>query len=169
MTEWGLRYHALTMLRRASWVRPPQTYGEPHVTAVPHNPGRDRSRGHSRRQVLVTGLAASALLATNALPSPAAAAAGPARRTSLPKSVPPKAELPRAVLPRPTGPFAVGTVALHLVDRSRTEPWVPGTSAHRELMVSLWYPARPGGAARAVPQMAAAAAAHFGSAEGPPP
>lgn len=161
MTEWGLRYHALTMLRRASWVRPPQTYGEPHVTAVPHNPGRDRSRGHSRRQVLVTGLAASALLATNALPSPATAAAGPARRTSLPKAV-----LPKAVLPRPTGPFAVGTVALHLVDRSRTEPWVPGTSAHRELMVSLWYPARPGGAARAVPQMTAAAAAHFGSAEG---
>ncbi|WP_327310748.1 alpha/beta hydrolase family protein [Streptomyces sp. NBC_01243] len=131
------------------------------MTAVPHNPGRDRSRGHSRRQVLVTGLAASALLATNALPSPATAAAGPARRTSLPKAV-----LPKAVLPRPTGPFAVGTVALHLVDRSRTEPWVPGTSAHRELMVSLWYPARPGGAARAVPQMTAAAAAHFGSAEG---
>ncbi|MCT2545821.1 esterase [Streptomyces atratus] len=127
------------------------------MTAVPHNPGRDRSR----RQVLVTGLAASALLAANALPSPATAAAGPARRTSLPKAV-----LPKAVLPRPTGPFAVGTVALHLVDRSRTEPWVPGTSAHRELMVSLWYPARPGGAARVVPQMTAAAAAHFGSAEG---
>ncbi|MET9655439.1 esterase [Streptomyces sp. NPDC006510] len=123
------------------------------MTAVPHH--HSHSRSHSRRQVLVTGLAASALLATGAIPSPALAA-GRARRTSLPK----------AGLPRPTGPFAVGTVALHLVDHSRTEPWVPGTAAHRELMVSLWYPARPGGAARAVPQMTAGAAAHFGSGEG---
>jgi hypothetical protein len=44
------------------------------VTAVPHNRGRDRDRQNrgqdqdrSRRQVLVTGLAASALLATAAV------------------------------------------------------------------------------------------------------
>jgi dienelactone hydrolase len=43
------------------------------------------------------------------------------------------------VLPTPTGPHAVGTVALHLVDRSRTDPF---TQAPRELMISLWYPAR---------------------------
>lgn len=121
------------------------------MTVVPH----DRSRTLNRRQALVTGLTASALLAMGAVPSPAAAA-GPARRSSL----------PRAGLPRPTGPFAVGTAALQLVDRSRTEPWVPGTSAHRELMVSLWYPARPGAAGRTVPQMTPGAAAHFGSAEG---
>lgn len=44
-------------------------------------------------------------------------------------------------LPAPTGPYAVGTVALHLVDRSRPDPWA-GPGRHRELMVSVWYPAR---------------------------
>ena len=41
--------------------------------------------------------------------------------------------------PRPTGPFHVGTTELHLVDASRTDPWVAGRT--RELMVSVWYPA----------------------------
>ncbi|GAA5062536.1 lipase [Thermocatellispora tengchongensis] len=44
------------------------------------------------------------------------------------------------VLPEPTGTRPVGTVSLHLVDRSRPDPWVP-TEKARELMVSLWYPA----------------------------
>ena len=48
---------------------------------------------------------------------------------------------PRPVLPGPTGPFPVGTVPLHLVDRSRPDP-VAGPGRHRELMVSVWYPAR---------------------------
>ncbi|WP_350279494.1 hypothetical protein [Kribbella sp. HUAS MG21] len=43
-------------------------------------------------------------------------------------------------LPRPTGPFAVGTTELHLVDHARDDPYVPGRA--RELMVSVWYPAR---------------------------
>ncbi|MEV0129264.1 hypothetical protein AB0H83_12505 [Dactylosporangium sp. NPDC050688] len=30
---------------------------------------------------------------------------------------------------------------MHLVDRSRPDPWVPAQSA-RELMIQLWYPAR---------------------------
>ncbi|WP_067821641.1 alpha/beta hydrolase family protein [Actinomadura kijaniata] len=43
-------------------------------------------------------------------------------------------------LPRPTGPHqAIGTTELHLVDRDRPDPWVPGRP--RELMVSVWYPA----------------------------
>jgi pimeloyl-ACP methyl ester carboxylesterase len=37
---------------------------------------------------------------------------------------------------------AVGTTELHLVDGDRTDPW---TGAPRELMVSLSYPALPGG------------------------
>ena len=37
---------------------------------------------------------------------------------------------PRLTLPPPTGPHRAGTVSLHLVGRSR------------ELMVSVWYPAR---------------------------
>ena len=44
-------------------------------------------------------------------------------------------------LPPPTGPHPVGTVSLHLVDRSRADPWVPA-ERFRELMVQVWYPAR---------------------------
>ena len=48
---------------------------------------------------------------------------------------------PRMVLPAPTGPYPIGTVALHLVDRSRPDP-LAGSGHYRELMVSVWYPAR---------------------------
>ncbi|GAA2519910.1 alpha/beta hydrolase family protein [Winogradskya humida] len=47
----------------------------------------------------------------------------------------------RLTLPRPTGPFPVGTVPMRLVDRSRPDP-VAGAGHFRELMVSVWYPAR---------------------------
>ncbi|GAA3923822.1 lipase [Actinomadura viridis] len=73
----------------------------------------------------------------------------------------------RGRLPRPTGAFRVGTTAFHLVDRARRDPWAPERA--RELMISVWYPAVPGGGGgtgAAVPHMTAKAAAHFGSAEG---
>ncbi|GAA2885990.1 lipase [Streptosporangium fragile] len=54
-------------------------------------------------------------------------------------------------LPAPTGSQSMGTVSLHLVDRSRPDPWVP-TAKTRELMVSLWYPAEKG-AGRSAPYM----------------
>ncbi|MFD0634362.1 alpha/beta hydrolase family protein [Catenulispora yoronensis] len=44
-------------------------------------------------------------------------------------------------LPPPTGPYRVGNVALHLIDRSRRDPWV-ATHPLRELMIGIWYPAR---------------------------
>ncbi|MFE5791545.1 alpha/beta hydrolase family protein [Streptomyces sp. NPDC056503] len=48
-------------------------------------------------------------------------------------------------LPAPSGPHPVGSTVLPLVDRSRTDPWVP-TADGRRLMVTLHYPAaRPGG------------------------
>ena len=47
----------------------------------------------------------------------------------------------RLRLPAPTGPHPVGTVALHLVDGSRPDP-VAGPGHFRELMASVWYPAR---------------------------
>ncbi|MFI5496328.1 alpha/beta hydrolase family protein [Actinoplanes sp. NPDC051859] len=47
----------------------------------------------------------------------------------------------RLTLPRPTGPERIGTVSLHLVDWSRTDPWVLAVKA-RELIVQIWYPAR---------------------------
>ncbi|MGW6278916.1 alpha/beta hydrolase family protein [Kribbella sp. NPDC055071] len=42
-------------------------------------------------------------------------------------------------LPEPTGRKALGTTELHLVDKDRPDPTMP--SGHRELMISLWYPA----------------------------
>ncbi|MEV0230672.1 alpha/beta hydrolase [Nonomuraea sp. NPDC050786] len=51
-------------------------------------------------------------------------------------------------LPRPTGTHPVGTTSLHLTDTSRPDPWVP-TAEARELMVSLWYPAKAPGRERA--------------------
>ena len=47
---------------------------------------------------------------------------------------------PRLTLPAPTGPHRLGTVSLHLVDRSRPDP-VAGPGRYRELMASVWYPA----------------------------
>ncbi|MEU6589971.1 acetylhydrolase [Streptomyces sp. NPDC046881] len=64
------------------------------------------------------GLAGAARAAASAAPAPA-----------------------RLVLPAPTGPYPVGTVALHLVDTARPDP-VAGPGRHRELMASVWYPAR---------------------------
>lgn len=46
-------------------------------------------------------------------------------------------------LPAPTGSYPVGSSTVHLVDHSRSDIWVP--TSPRELMVSLYYPAFPGG------------------------
>ncbi|MCS0602471.1 hypothetical protein NX794_14800 [Streptomyces sp. LP11] len=66
----------------------------------------------------------------------------------------------RLALPRPTGPHALGTVALHLRDRSRRDPWVAARPV-RELMVQLWYPARPVAGLPRAPWMSANAARVF--------
>ncbi|MBT2505367.1 alpha/beta hydrolase [Streptomyces sp. ISL-98] len=55
-------------------------------------------------------------------------------------------------LPRPTGPYATGRQTLHLVDTSRRDPWVPSAGA-RELMVSMYYPARPRTGGNVAPYM----------------
>src|ERR1700728_3080254 len=60
---------------------------------------------------------------------------------------PPAGQGPALHLPAPTGPSPVGTTSLHLTDASRPDPWAAGAAA-RELMVSLWYPATPGGGPR---------------------
>ncbi|MGK5738083.1 hypothetical protein [Micromonospora sp. URMC 103] len=78
----------------------------------------------------------------------------------------PRADGPaRLRLPAPTGPHPVGAVDLHLIDCSRTDPWT-ATPAHRELMVSLSYPATEVGRFPRAPHMLPGAAAHFGSAAG---
>jgi predicted dienelactone hydrolase len=85
--------------------------------------------GISRRGVLGTMLAAGAAIPLGvALRSPGALAA----TTPVPLT-----------LPAPTGPYPVGTVPLRLIDTSRPTPPV-GNGQYRELMVSVWYPARDG-------------------------
>ncbi|MBL7256252.1 alpha/beta hydrolase family protein [Paractinoplanes lichenicola] len=76
------------------------------------------------RRTLLTGTLAVAAIGSTAVPATAAP--------------------PRLTLPRPTGPYGVGTVALHLIDRSRPDPFT-GQAGHRELMAGVWYPARDTG------------------------
>ncbi|MGW9177350.1 alpha/beta hydrolase family protein [Streptomyces decoyicus] len=99
-----------------------------------------------------------ALLLAATLPLPLAAA-GTAAAVAAP--APPAAHLSPAApaahapleLPRPTGPYAVGRDTLHLTDKQRRDPWVPSAGA-RELMASMYYPARPGSHGAHVPYMA---------------
>ncbi|WJV49542.1 alpha/beta hydrolase family protein [Streptomyces flavofungini] len=89
-------------------------------------------RGRAVATVLALALAVP-------LAATASAQAAPATDTA-PASVAADAPTTRPELPRPTGRFTVGRDTLHLVDESRKDPWVP-TEA-RELMLSLYYPAR---------------------------
>jgi hypothetical protein len=67
----------------------------------------------------------------------------------------------RLTLPEPTGPHEIGTVSLHLVDHGRRDPWL-STPRPRELMVSVWYPARDGaGHGRLAPWLTPAALAFY--------
>lgn len=66
----------------------------------------------------------------------------------------------RVELPAPTGRHPVGMTELHLVDQGRKERWGPGD---RELMVSVWYPARHGTDGASAPYMRAGAAEAFGA------
>ncbi|MGW3988126.1 alpha/beta hydrolase family protein [Streptomyces sp. NPDC004830] len=100
----------------------------------------------------LTRAAAAALLAgavalpaaTTALavphPSRTAATATAAPLLPLTAATVPDRQADRMRLPAPTGPRAVGSSVLHLVDRSRPDPWVPEADG-RELMVTLHYPA----------------------------
>ncbi|MER6026237.1 hydrolase [Streptomyces sp. NPDC001851] len=63
-------------------------------------------------------------------------------------------------LPAPTGRSSVGMVGLHLIDKSRTDPYVPGNRV-RELMVSLWYPTSSPAGHYQAPWMSSVAGAHF--------
>ncbi|MFI1653543.1 alpha/beta hydrolase family protein [Streptomyces sp. NPDC020472] len=92
--------------------------------------------------------AAAVLLCSLALPAGVATAAGPA--TDAPAVAGTAQAARAAVLPAPTGPYAVGSTVLPLVDRSRTDPWVP-TADGRALMVTLHYPAAHPGGGRPAP------------------
>ncbi|MFJ9788910.1 alpha/beta hydrolase family protein [Streptomyces globosus] len=86
--------------------------------------------------------AAAVLACTLALPATAAAAAAaaPDAASARPTAASDAASPDRMRLPAPTGVHGVGSTVLHLVDRSRKDPWVPAADG-RELMVTLHYPA----------------------------
>ncbi|CAL9612548.1 hypothetical protein SUDANB120_05677 [Streptomyces sp. enrichment culture] len=83
--------------------------------------------------------AAAVLACTLALPATAAAAAAPDTSAARPAASD-AASAGRMRLPAPTGAHGVGSTVLHLVDRSRKDPWEPAADG-RELMVTLHYPA----------------------------
>ncbi|MFI9808516.1 alpha/beta hydrolase family protein [Streptomyces sp. NPDC052301] len=110
-----------------------------------HQP-RVRRRGVERRTLAVWAGAALCTLATVL----------PAAATPVPSHTSPR----HLALPAPTGPYRVGEVDLHLVDRTRPDPWRSGQD-HRELMVGVYYPAKHTAGRPAAPYMLPAAAAHF--------
>lgn len=94
-----------------------------------------------RRTASAAALFALVLPLPLAAAGTSAAAGAPSTVTGVPSA---EAESRRTAveLPRPTGRFSVGQETLHLVDRSRTDPWA--SSGPRELMVTMRYPARAG-------------------------
>ena len=107
----------------------------------------------SRKGMTRRGMLGAALAAGSAVPL--AAAAGPAwAARAAPAPAAPAAT--RLVLPGPTGPYPVGTVQLHLVDRSRPDD-IAGPGHFRELMATVWYPARDVGRYPVAPWMPAGA------------
>ncbi|MEP7189990.1 MAG: carboxylic ester hydrolase, partial [Roseiflexaceae bacterium] len=61
--------------------------------------------------------------------------------------------LPVFRFPKPSGPYAIGTVTYHWVDASRPEVFSTDPNAQRELMVQIWYPAKPGAASAQSPYL----------------
>ncbi len=122
--------------------------GQPERSPAPGAPVAGTSGagegGLSRRLFVGAGATTLGLAA-------AACSAMPAARKS-------RARLQLTLFPA-TGPHPVGTVPLHLVDRSRRDPWVP--ARRRELMVSVWYPALDAGRYPRAPWIPDAAGALF--------
>lgn len=93
------------------------------VTFAGDGTARPSPKVKGMKRTVITGVLALAALATT---TGTAGAEAPALTPSL---------------PAPTGEHPVGRSVLHLVDSGRPDPWVAGAKA-RELMVSVWYPAR---------------------------
>ncbi|SDI27935.1 Platelet-activating factor acetylhydrolase, isoform II [Sinosporangium album] len=103
----------------------------------------------TRGRILRGGVVAAGLLAFMATTSAASAQSVPALSASVPASAGLSQTLSSTLyLPKPTGSHPVGTTSLYLKDTSRSDPWVPSVKA-RELMASLWYPAKSPGRKRA--------------------
>src|SRR3569833_1313308 len=65
--------------------------------------------------------------------------------------------VPVFTFPRPSGPYGIGTMTYHWIDQDRPELCTASPDDHREVMVQLWYPARPEPSAPRVPYVPDAA------------
>lgn len=106
-------------------------------------------------------------LTRRSLLSAAVLTAGLGVITRAPAAARPRSAAEGYTLPMPTGPEQLGTVALHLVDRTRTDPWVPGRPV-REIMIQIWYPARHIHGHPAAPWLSPGAVPHFSEVFGLP-
>ncbi|MGW1377595.1 alpha/beta hydrolase [Streptomyces sp. NPDC002446] len=102
-----------------------------------------------RRTVTASAALAAALLLTG---GSGRAPAGP--------GAPAPAPGPALRLPAPTGPHRIGHTTLYLADRARRDPWKPAIPV-REVMATVFYPARTVHGYPVAPQMTADAAALF--------
>ncbi|MFI8456101.1 alpha/beta hydrolase family protein [Kitasatospora sp. NPDC085464] len=105
-------------------------------SAGPTGGASGSSAGPTRRRILGTALAMGATapigLAGTAWGAPGRSAGAAGTGSAAPA---------RLTLPVPTGPCPVGTVPLHLCDTARPDP-IAGPGRFRELMATVWYPAR---------------------------
>ncbi|MEI5103680.1 hydrolase [Streptomyces sp. PmtG] len=109
-----------------------------------------RRRPRSLKVLVAAGLVAAVTLGAGGVAPAFAQESGGASGAHAPDAV-------RPALPAPTGPHPVGTVSTRLVDHTRTDPWVT-SRPFRELMVSVWYPARQTPGPKPAPYMAPGAA-----------
>jgi dienelactone hydrolase len=112
------------------------------------NPPSITRRHRRRRGQQVAAVCATVAVITVAAALPVEAATAPAPRPA------------RLSLPEPAGRYQVGAVALHLIDRSRPDPW-QADKTYRELMVSVYYPTTHASDHPAAAYMLPGAAAHF--------
>lgn len=106
-----------------------------------------------RRTVTTSAALAAALLVTGG------AGRAPARPPAAPPT-PPGADDLTVRLPAPTGPHRIGLTTLYLTDPARRDPWEPAIPV-REVMVTVFYPARTVRGHPVAPQMTGDAAAVF--------
>ncbi|MEY9888065.1 dienelactone hydrolase [Catenulispora sp. MAP5-51] len=139
----------------------PRSYLQPMVT--------------NRRRLAASAIVALSVSALTLVGSGAASAAAPhavsaysaAASAHSPAST--SASTPASAqysLPAPTGRYAAGEDVLHLTDASRLDPWNP-SAGHRQLTVSMLYPARQG-TGQPAPYMSAGEAANFVALRVPP-
>lgn len=118
------------------------------------DPATTHRRSRHRRYAGIGAVTAGALAALAVGAAPAQAQTAPPRPAAAAGH-----SLIRVHLPAPTGPDEVGTTELHLVQHGRPDPWKP--SQTRQIMASVWYPARDARRFPVAHQMSPGATAGF--------